>query len=90
MAIYFAVFNRQRRAMHAPVTNTQETEKWESVKLLPSQTTAPMSKGGVEDALVIRLEASSIAEAQAGIRHFFPGNVTDTPVVIAEAQFKES
>jgi len=90
VAVYFAVFNRQRRASHAPVTNTEETEKWESVKLLPSQSTTPVSKGGVEDALVVKLEAASVAEAQRGIQHFFPGNVTDTPVIVTEAQFKES
>lgn len=90
MAVFFAVFNRQRRSGHEPGTNAAVEEKFEGVKILPAQGTAPVSKGGLEDALVVKLEAANVAEAQMGIRHFFPGNVTDTPVIITEAAFKEA
>lgn len=85
MAVYFAVFNRV-----ATASGQMQGETWESAKLLGAQTTAPHSNGGLEDAQVVRLEASTVAEAQKAVQHFFGGEVTDTPVIVAEAQFKES
>jgi hypothetical protein len=89
MAVYFAIFNRQRATSHSPATNAAETEKFEKVKILPSQGTAPIARGGLESARVVRVEAESVAEAQMGVRHFY-GGTTDTPVIVTEAQFKES
>jgi hypothetical protein len=85
MAVYFAVFGRQTNSALEPLE-----QKFESAKLLPSSTSAPLYKGRVEDAKVVKLEAASIAEAQIAVKHFFPSNMTDTPVIIAEAQFKEA
>ena len=85
MAVYFAVFDRQAGGMKYPVP-----AEWESAKLIEGQGTAPKAKGHLETAKVVRLEAASVAEAQAAVGHFFGGLVNDTPVIISEAQFKES
>jgi hypothetical protein len=89
VAVYFAIFNRQRAQAHSPATNTKEEVKFENVKILPSQGTEPIGRGGLEAAKVVRLEANSIAEAQMGVRHFY-GGTADTPVIVTEAQFKEA
>ena len=85
MAVYFAVFDRL-----AATGGQTEEAKWESAKLLPAHTTEPKSNGGLETARVVRLEAASVAEAQKAIQHWFGGEVSDTPVIVAEASFKES
>jgi ribosomal protein L19 len=41
-------------------------------------------------ARVLKLEASNVAEAQKAIEHFQPGDYVSTPVVVTEAQWKES
>jgi hypothetical protein len=85
MAVYFAVFDRQASGPKYPPEQT-----WESAKLLGSQSTAPLASDHMQTAKVVRLEAASVAEAQAAVGHFFAGCVNGTPVIVTEAQFKEA
>jgi hypothetical protein len=43
-----------------------------------------------ESTVVVKLEAENVAEAQRTVEHFYAGQVTNTPIVVTEAQFKES
>jgi hypothetical protein len=72
--IYFAVFMREFEAP-PPVEAVFEKSK---VLAAP------------QDARIVKLEAESVAEAQRTIEHFYPGELVTTPVIVTEAQFKES
>ncbi len=75
MATYYVVFNQTGKNPSPPVNAT-----WEGVTLLDHTYRAAF----------IKLEAASLAEAQKAITHFYPGRETTTPVVVTEAQWKES
>ena len=85
MALYYAVFDKQK------ISQGGLSKEWESAKVGLEKGTAPgVTTGQLESARVIALEAASVAEAQAAIAHFFPGNVASPTVIVTEAQFKES
>lgn len=90
MANYFAVYNRRQQASAEPA----ERKTLGTAKVLPYQkgesSSVPEWSGQVEDALICKLEASSLAEAQNAMYGLFPGVITGTPVIVTEAQFKES
>lgn len=77
MATYFVVFNQTGNNPSVP---SAPSAIWEGVTLLDHSYTAKY----------IKLEAGSLKEAQQAITHFYPGSETTTPVVVTEAQWKES
>jgi hypothetical protein len=77
MAVYYVVFNQTGKNPSPPVA---PSGTWEGVTLLDHSYRAAY----------IKLEAGSIKEAQQAITHFYPGRETTTPVVVTEAQWKES
>lgn len=85
MANFFVIFNRREQT-----AKQAQEQVFAEGKLLPAQTTAPTSTGMLEDALVLKVEATTVAQAQRVIQSAYPGVVTGTPVVVTEAQFKES
>jgi hypothetical protein len=74
MAVYFVIFGRSEQELE-PTGST-----WEKAKVLEPP----------KEAQVVKLEAENVAEAQTCVEHFYPGSVTGTPVVVTEAQYKES
>lgn len=76
MATYYAIYNRQTEN---GLAKPQEP-KYNSATILE----AP------EAAVITKLEAANIAEAQRTIQHYYQGRVTGTVVCVTEAQFKES
>lgn len=54
--------------------------EWEKAKVLE----------GIKEAQVVKLEAENVAEAQKVVEHFYASDITGTPVVVTESQFKES
>lgn len=75
MAVYYVVFGQTGKNQSTPSSST-----WEGVTLLDH----------AHRASYIKLEAASIKEAQQAITHFYSGRETTTPVVVSEAQWKES
>lgn len=66
-----------------------------------SEETAPQELGrkagkegktlaSVKVARFVKMEAESVADAQAAVATLFPGNATTTPVVVTEAAWKTS
>lgn len=84
---YFAIFDRQKATNSGTLPESKPTEK---SLVLPAQTTAPVSSGQLESAHILKIEAESVAEAQQAVTALFPGRVTNTPVIVTEAAFKES
>lgn len=82
---YFVIFDRREQE-----AGQVQEQTFEKAKLLPAKTTAPKSTGGIEDACILRVEAENVAEAQVAVEHFYSGLISGTPVVVTEAQFKES
>jgi phosphatidate phosphatase APP1 len=74
MAVYYVIFERDSSGESLPEPN------FESAKVLASPQIATVAK----------VEAESVAEAQRTVEHFFPGDISNTPVVVTEAQYKES
>jgi hypothetical protein len=72
--IYFAVFMREFEAP-PPASNL-----FEKATIL----------GGPQDARIVKLEAENVSEAQRTVEHFYPGEMVTIPVIVTEAQFKES
>lgn len=75
MANFFAVFNAQ-----TDQASEEAERKFKSAKILEQPKRAVFAK----------LEAGSVAEAQEAVRALYPGNSSGTPVVVTEAQWKES
>jgi hypothetical protein len=87
---FFVVFNRREQSEKQVTPRAVGTGT-----LLGAQTTAPLGTGQLEDACVLKVEvpnpgATGIKEAQLITQQVYPGLVTGTPVVVAEAQFKEA
>ena len=83
MAPFFIIYNRTERGM-----KESDGKEIAGVKIAPAQTTAPVSSGNVEDAEVLKVEATTLAECQNMIESYLPGKITGTPIVVTEAQFK--
>lgn len=75
MANFFVVFNEQLEGSRLPVGT-----EFESSKTLDYPKVAR----------VLKVEAASVAAAQTLVMHTLAGEVTGTPVVVTEAQWKES
>jgi hypothetical protein len=78
LANYQVVFNRASGGQGT----VGDERKFQKGKLLATS--------GVEIARVVKLEAESVKEAQEIVREAYPDLSTGTPVVITEAQYKES
>jgi hypothetical protein len=76
LANYFVIYDRQS----AGKGNPGDERKFQKGKILSEQ----------ETARVVKVEAESVKEAQEISREAFPANGSTTPVVIAEAAYKES
>lgn len=74
---YYAVFNRQDETRGTPNDKRKAGKEGEIT-------------GNVEIARVVKLAAESVADAQETVRLLFPSNSSGTPVIITEAQYKES
>lgn len=75
MANYFVVFNEQLEGSRLPIGT-----EFESSKTLDYPKVAR----------VLKVEAATVAAAQTFVEHTVPGEITDTPVVVTEAQWKTS
>lgn len=75
MANFFTVFNTQ-----TDQASEEAERKFKSAKILEQP----------KRAVFVKIEAGSVAEAQEAVRSLYPGNSTGTPVVVAEAAWKES
>jgi hypothetical protein len=78
LANYYSVFSRGSAGQGF----VGDERKFQKGKLL--------ANAGVERAMVVKLEAESVKEAQEIVREAYPDLSTGTPVVITEAQYKES
>ena len=91
MTNYFAVFDRQQNGANL---NPSLNEPSASAKLLPyhigESSSVPFYSGNIENARVVKLEASSVAIAQQAVRQMFGDSISGTPVIVEEAAFKES
>lgn len=88
MTAFFVIFNRREQE-----AKQEQEQKFANATISPAHTTAPLWTGTLEDACVLKLEGASlttVAEAQQAVEHFYPGLITNTPVVVTESQYKES
>ncbi len=88
MAVFFVVFDRREQS-----GKQVENREFAGGKLLPKTESAAGlggTTGQLEDACVLKVEAASVAVAQACVRSAYPGLQSGVPVVITEAAFKES
>lgn len=75
MANFFVVFGEQQAGERLQIGS-----EWESAKTLDYP----------KKANVLKVEAASVAAAQQFVKHLMQGSVSSTPVVVAEAAWKES
>lgn len=75
MANFFVVYNEQGAGERLEVGT-----EWEGAKTLDFPKVAR----------VLKVEAGTVAAAQKLVGHLMPGAVSSTPVVVTEAQWKES
>ncbi len=88
MANFFVVFNRREQS-----GKQVESREFAEGKLLPQKLPAAGlggTTGQLEDACVLKVEATTVANAQACVRAAYPGLQTGIPVVVTEAAFKET
>ena len=89
MAVFWVVFNRREQA-----GKQQASQKFEGVTIAPQKTATSETDGAfsgqLEDACVIKVEASTAKEAALGVQHFYPGLTGSMPNVITNANFKEN
>ncbi len=88
MAEFFVVFNRREQA-----GKQVESRKFAEGTLMPQKLSSAGlggTTGQLEDACVLKVEAASVATAQATVQAAYPGLQTGVPVVVANAAFKET
>ncbi len=87
MANFFVVFDRREQA-----GKQVENREFAEGKLLPQKLSSAGlggTTGQLEDACVLKVEAASVAAAQACVRSAYPGLQSGTPVCVLESAFKE-
>ncbi len=87
MGNFFVVFDRREQS-----GKQVEGREFPQGKLLPK--TEPVAglggtTGQLEDACVLKVEAGSLAAAQAVVRSAYPGLMSGTPVCVLEVAWKE-